>query len=140
MKYTVNISVTSDPVDVDIITSVVPELGGKLIIAAFSLKRPVQVGDDVREIAELIATAITQYGRPTYNDIVVVSGRGPIYLYALIQHNLHGNVNVLAFYDPKLPGAVIVSSNNPNYREGDVVNIPESIAEKLAQPKTPGSQ
>ena len=135
-----HLRVESDPVDVVILKKEINELGGALIVANFALKKPVKPGEEARDIASLIATAITSYAKPRWNDIVVVSGRGPIWLYGLVQHNLHGTVNILAFYDPKLGGAVVVASNSEQYREGDLVNVPEDIAEALAQPQTPSQR
>lgn len=53
---------------------------------------------------------------------VVLSGRGPIWLYAYLTHYYHPTAWV-ATYDPRLSGAVVVQSHHPDYNVGDVIPI-----------------
>ncbi|MEM4270056.1 MAG: CRISPR-associated ring nuclease Crn3/Csx3 [Candidatus Caldarchaeum sp.] len=53
---------------------------------------------------------------------VVISGRGPIWLYSALVHHLHPAPWV-ACYDPRLGGGVVVASHVPNLRVGDVVKV-----------------
>jgi len=53
---------------------------------------------------------------------VVISGRGPIWLYAYLTHYYHYTLWV-ATYDPRLGGAVVVQSHTPSKREGDVIPV-----------------
>ena len=58
---------------------------------------------------------------------VIVGGRGPLWLYALLVHNLH-YVPEVAVYDPRLGGGVIVSSYDES-RLGKVVTLDGRVAE-----------
>ena len=53
---------------------------------------------------------------------VVLSGRGPIWLYGFLVHHYHPTVWV-ATYDPRLGGAVVVESHVPGVSPGDVVEF-----------------
>ena len=54
---------------------------------------------------------------------VVLSGRGPIWLYCFLVHHYHPAAWI-ATYDPRL-GAVIVQTHHPKYRVGETVQIDE---------------
>lgn len=53
---------------------------------------------------------------------VVLSGRGPIWLYGFLIHFYHPT-KFVATYDPRLQGAVIVESHDSNFKVGDVVPV-----------------
>jgi len=53
---------------------------------------------------------------------LVISGRGPIWLYAALIHEAHP-FKWIATYDPRLDGAVIVASHDPNRKIGEIVKI-----------------
>lgn len=62
--------------------------------------------------------------------LVVVEGRAPIWRYGMALHLLHGSpAGAIAFFDPRL-GAVVVASHNPNWSEGQVVEVDISDVEK----------
>ncbi|MEM0235886.1 CRISPR-associated ring nuclease Crn3/Csx3 [Thermofilum sp.] len=52
---------------------------------------------------------------------VVLSGRGPIWLYGFLIHHYHP-ATFVATNDPRI-GAVVVESHAPKYKVGDVINI-----------------
>jgi CRISPR-associated protein Csx3 len=54
---------------------------------------------------------------------VVLSGRGPIWLYCYLVHHYHPT-RFIAVYDPRM-GAVIVESHWPSYNVGDIIKIHE---------------
>ncbi len=55
--------------------------------------------------------------------LVVVSGRAPIWRYAMALHRLHGApAGAIAVYDPR-KGAVVVASHIAAYKEGDVIDV-----------------
>ena len=57
-------------------------------------------------------------------SVVVIEGRAPIWRYGMAFHQLHGSpAAAVAVYDPRL-GAVIVASHNPEYQEGQVLEVP----------------
>lgn len=53
---------------------------------------------------------------------VVISGRGPIWLYSALVHNLH-YAPWVATYDPRLGGGVVVASHTKEHDIGDVIPI-----------------
>jgi len=55
--------------------------------------------------------------------IVVIEGSAPIWRYGMAFHRLHGSpAAAVAAYDPRL-GAVVIASHNPDYREGQVIEV-----------------
>ena len=52
---------------------------------------------------------------------IVISGRGPIWLYSYLCHLLHP-FRWVACFDPRL-GAVVVQSHGPEVRVGDVIEL-----------------
>lgn len=57
---------------------------------------------------------------------VVLSGRGPIWLYCYLTHFYHPT-KFVATYDPRLNGAVIVESHTVKYKAGDIIELKEPI-------------
>jgi len=53
---------------------------------------------------------------------VILSGRGPIWLYCYLMHHYHPT-KFIATYDPRLNGAVIVESHTSEYRQGDLIKV-----------------
>ena len=53
---------------------------------------------------------------------VVLSGRGPIWLYCYLTHCYH-LTKFIAAYDPRLGGAVIVESHSPQYKIGEIIKV-----------------
>ena len=53
---------------------------------------------------------------------VILSGRGPIWLYCYLVHYYHPT-KFIATYDPRLGGAIVVVSHDPKHRVGEVVEI-----------------
>lgn len=53
---------------------------------------------------------------------VVLSGRGPIWLYCALAHYFHPSQWV-AVYDPRLGGAVVVQSHTRRWRVGEIVPL-----------------
>ena len=53
---------------------------------------------------------------------VVLSGRGPIWLYGFLIHFYHPT-KFIATYDPRLEGAVVVESHGSKYKVGDIIPI-----------------
>lgn len=53
---------------------------------------------------------------------VVLSGRGPIWLYCFLAHYYHPT-KFIATYDPREGGAVIVESHTSEYKVGDVIEM-----------------
>ncbi len=54
-------------------------------------------------------------------DLLVISGRGPIWLYGFLLHHYVHLFKAVGFYDPKLDGAVIVARHDAKYEVGQVL-------------------
>jgi len=53
---------------------------------------------------------------------VIISGRGPIWLYGYLCHTYHPTAWV-GFFDPRLGGAVVVQSHRQNIQVGQVLPV-----------------
>lgn len=57
------------------------------------------------------------------NKLIVLSGRGPIWLYAFMVHHFHP-CKAIAIYDPRLDGAVVTESHSKEFNVGELIKIP----------------
>jgi len=76
------------------------------------------------ELRENITPEILQELKPPEVDGtkgVVLSGRGPIWLYCYLTHYYHPT-KFIATFDPRI-GAVIVESHNPDYKVGEIIEV-----------------
>jgi CRISPR-associated protein Csx3 len=80
------------------------------------------------EIPSVVELAnLTSLSLPSGMDFkkgVVITGRGPIWLYATLTHLCHSFVWV-ATYDPRI-GAIVVQSHSKEVSVGDVIPDPDS--------------
>jgi len=53
---------------------------------------------------------------------VIISGKGPIWLYGFLIHHYH-STKFVATYDPRLGGGVIVESHSPDWDTGDTIKV-----------------
>lgn len=53
---------------------------------------------------------------------IILSGRGPVWLYAKLVHDAHP-FSWVATYDPRLKGAVVVATHNPDVKVGEVIPV-----------------
>jgi len=84
-------------------------------VVHFELAQPIQP-------TQLSSITPPQLADPTRG--VVLSGRGPIWLYAYLLHYYHPSVFV-AVFDPRLAGAVVVASHHPDAKVGGIVKLGE---------------
>lgn len=59
------------------------------------------------------------------NRPVLISGRGPIWGYAMLAHAAHATPAV-ATYEPRLGAYIVVASHDERYRAGEVIPDPEA--------------
>ena len=57
-----------------------------------------------------------------YQKGVVISGRGPIWLYCFLAHAYHPT-KFVATFDPQLGGAVVVETHTKDVEVGDVIPV-----------------
>jgi len=58
---------------------------------------------------------------------LIISGRAPIWLYCYVFHYYLHLFRVIAIYDPKLQGAIIVASHDPEYEVGNIIPLVEGV-------------
>jgi len=91
----------------------------------FQLNGPITPGE-AREVAEKVLCAVRS--RVGVGDVIVLSGRGPIWMYGMLISALSGICGIsVAVFDPKLGGAVVV---HPHYMAGAMVKSSE-LAETI---------
>ncbi|MBP7820294.1 MAG: CRISPR-associated protein Csx3 [Candidatus Methanofastidiosum sp.] len=56
------------------------------------------------------------------NKLVVISGRGPIWLYCYLTHFYHV-CKAIAVFDPRLQAAVVVQTHDDSHKNGDLIPI-----------------
>ena len=101
----VDVKVRITPLEFQVEGREVEQRPGYLV--TFELSAPISPSE-VAEVAEAIAAAVA--GRAGHGDVIVVSGRGPIYLHSSIAQLIRSYVcgAIVAHYDPKLQAAVAV--------------------------------
>jgi len=72
----------------------------------------------------ILPKALKSLNPPEVNPTkgVILSGRGPIWLYCYLTHHYHPT-KFIATYDPRLGGAVIVESHSPQHKIGEIIKI-----------------
>jgi len=77
------------------------------------------------ELESSITPSILQEVEPPKVDGtkgVILSGRGPIWLYCYLSHYYHPT-RFIATFDPRFGGAVIIESHSQDYKVGEVVKV-----------------
>jgi CRISPR-associated protein Csx3 len=55
-------------------------------------------------------------------DTLIIGGRAPTWRFGMALHAAHGSAAaVVAFFDPRLGGGVVVASHKPGVSEGDIL-------------------
>ncbi len=108
-------------IDIDIDALNIPQVG-EVQIVKFRLGGPIEPAQ-LREV--VLPEVDPRRG-------VIISGRGPVWLFATLAHKLH-ICPWVATYDPRIGGGVVVQSHVPSVREGDVIPLPEELVSKLTQ-------
>ena len=81
--------------------------------------------EDLDSIKDYLDNSETSLSAIQGNKGLVISGRGPIWLYAFLSHYYGHRVLWLGVFDPKQEGAVVVQSHEPGRKEGDIVPCEE---------------
>ena len=104
-----------------------------IVVIQFTLKKPIAPEEAV-DAAKLIQAYVKEFVKPDTTEVVVLSGRGPIWLYGMLQHLMQHVVPALAVFDPKVGGAVVVASHRydmPN--EGAILVFDPELRSRLTQ-------
>ncbi len=74
--------------------------------------------------ANIIPGILKQLNPPKVNGTkgVVLSGRGPIWLYCYLVHYYHPT-KFVATYDPRIGGAIIVESHEQKLGVGEIIEV-----------------
>lgn len=86
----------------------------KFLLLQFELKCPI-APETLRGLERRVPKVVSKKG-------VVISGRGPTWLYCTLVHIYHPALWV-AIYDPRIGGAVVVASHTPQTTTGDVISV-----------------
>jgi len=105
----------------------------KVTIVNFKLSAPISP-EQAKDFAELVSTYIREFIKPENDELVALSGRGPIWLYMMIQHYLHGSVANLGMFDPKV-GVIVIAVHSWDFKAstGEVIPVPDEVKSKLSQ-------
>jgi len=87
-----------------------------IVMINFILKR----GLDPQDLKRISPPDPVKSGIST--NIVVLSGRGPIWLYGFLIHFYH-LVKAIAIFDPRYNAAIIVESHFKEYKIGDIIQV-----------------
>lgn len=85
------------------------------VVLEFRLTRPIRP----EELPTLVESAPDVSGAV----LLVISGRGPIWLYGALLHRYLHSVAAIATFDPKVGGAVVVASHDLRWYVGQVVRL-----------------
>ena len=108
--------------------------GKKIVIVEFILKKAISP-EEAWDTTSLIGEFVKSFVVPKEDEIVALSGRGPIFLYMMLAHKLAHVVTYLGVYDPKANTVIITSSHAyiTKYSEGQVIELPEELKKELVQ-------
>jgi CRISPR-associated protein Csx3 len=74
--------------------------------------------------AEAAAAAMEVADKLPGDKPVLINGRGPVWLYAMLVHEAHP-APAVGTYDPRLLGYVVVATHSAEYRLGQVIPDPQ---------------
>ena len=74
------------------------------------------------DLADLDAAIDSLVSHSDMSSGFIISGRGPIWVFAAIAHALHP-AKWVATHDPRLGGAVVVSTHVPGVNIGDLIDF-----------------
>lgn len=86
----------------------------RFALIEFVLEKDLEPGD----LANISPPDPVKYGFSS--KIIIISGRGPIWLYGYLVHYYHP-VKAIALFDPRLDGAVVVESHTKEFKVGKLI-------------------
>jgi CRISPR-associated protein Csx3 len=87
-----------------------------LTVLEFELPSGTIVPEDLKEID------IDPVKEHIAGSLVIISGRGPIWLYTTLSHLLHPCKGV-AIFDPRIGGGIVTQSHSPEFTVGDIIPL-----------------
>jgi len=109
--------------------------GLKICVLHIDLQRPI----DPKDVTTIIECC-KKLQRYLEGDVLALSGRGPIWMYAALLHAVGHLFRAVGTVDPKLKGVVITASHHPKIREFEVIQLPPEVLEQITQVQTPGGK
>jgi CRISPR-associated protein Csx3 len=98
----------------DFIEFEIKKLSNEIVIIHFILKRELEP-EDLKKISP---------PDPIKNNFsdktIILSGRGPIWLYGFLIHYYHP-VKAISIFDPRYNAAIIIESHFKKYKVGDII-------------------
>ncbi|RLE54367.1 MAG: hypothetical protein DRJ40_11030 [Thermoprotei archaeon] len=102
-------------------------------IVDINWKQPIEP-QSLKEYVEFVAKTVVAFVLP-HTTRLIISSRAPIWFYCAFTHSLAHELDVLATYDPKVQGAVVVVSHVRDYAVGNVVELPPELLAEITQVK-----
>ena len=92
--------------------------------------KPEEVKPLAKYAIERYKAMLNEFGRP---KVLVLSGKGPIWMFGVLIHTLLHITPAIATFDPKLGGGVIIADHSGKFEEGEVIELPvETISEIIS--------
>lgn len=98
----------------------------KMTIVHMEFEKPLEPSD-----LPYVLEGIKSTMKYVEGDVVILSGRGPIWLFVAVAHAFHGIIQHVATFDPKLQGAVIVMGHSRKFSLGQVIKLPKDLLVQL---------
>ena len=99
------------------------ELRDDYYLVVIVLNKPITLQDAVaiwKKASEQLSELGMEHG---FRKPLIISGRAPTWLYSYLTHKWAHVFPVIANFDPKQDGAVIVASHHPDYIEMDLLKV-----------------
>lgn len=64
---------------------------------------------------------------PIMGKKIIISGRGPVWLFGAIVLAVKNNVATVATFDPKLGGGVVIHSISPDHPIGSIIPFAQAV-------------
>jgi len=93
----------------------VKEVSDKIALVSFELTSGVITPAELPEAIKRLPQVEPGVG-------IILSGRGPIWLFAAMVHEYHCTPFV-ACYDPRLSGGIVAESHTPDVKVGDIIPV-----------------
>jgi len=108
----------SDQNNQEFITFEVRKVKESVVLVHFELKRELNP-EDLKSIKppDPVKNKLSK-------NLLILSGRGPIWLYGFLIHFYHP-VKAVAVFDPRLDGAVVVESHSKEFEIGSIIKLEE---------------
>lgn len=132
-KIDIQIKITIESLgEAEIINTKLQHNGKEIETTILNLKlaRPVTNEDIKRDVFRGLLEAVKPFAK---GKLMVLSGRMPLWLAAYLTHRIAHLYDGVALFDPKVGCVVICTHWSLGVEEGDIIQLPEELKNKLVQ-------